>query len=120
MNQATKLKLSGSTNGKPIQVTGTDAVSNVLIHTATNTANTLDEVWLYANSVKSSGNAIQLTIYTDTDNDANRIIAGIPFRKGLVYIIPGFVYDGGVEIRGYAAEADVINIHGWVNRIEDV
>lgn len=119
MNQATKLKLSGSTNGKPIQITTTSSPGD-LIHTATNTANTLDEVWLYANNVKSSGNAIQLTIYTDTDNDANRIIVGIPFRKGLIYIIPGFVYDGSVNIRAYAAEADVINVSGWVNRIQDV
>lgn len=120
MNQATKLKLSGSSNGRPIQITGTDATGNVLIHTATNATNTLDEVWLYVNNVKSSGNAIQLTIYTNTDNDANRIIVGVPFRKGLIYVMPGFVYDGGVEIRAYAAEANVLNVSGWVNRIEDV
>ena len=119
MNQATKLKLSGSTNGQPIQITATAGPGN-LIHTATNAANTLDEVWLYVNNVKSSGSAIQLTVYIQADSDANRIIAGIPFRKGLIYVIPGFVYDGGVEIRAYAAEANVLNVSGWVNRIVSV
>jgi len=115
MNDFQKLKLSGSTNGKPIQITGTDSGGSVIIHTATNTTDTFDEVWVYANNVGTS--SYELTIYTDSDTDANRIIVGIPYKKGLIYVLPGITYDGGVVLRAYAGEANKINIHGWVNRI---
>jgi hypothetical protein len=45
----TKKKLSGSTDGKAIKVTGTDTAGAVTVHTsvAGTTVGTFDEIWLY-------------------------------------------------------------------------
>lgn len=116
MNTFEKLTLSGSSNGAPIQVTGTAAGSSVIVHTATSQVDETDEVWLYANSI-GTGNAVTLTIYVGTDSAANRIQVGVPSKQGLIYVIPGLVYKGGLVLRAYAGSANEINLHGWVNRI---
>ena len=116
-NTFEKLNLSGGSDGTPIQITGTAEGSSNIIHTAVNVAGQKDEVWVFANNVETGGNAIGLTIFVDTDSDATRLIVGVPFRQGLIYVIPGFVYANGKVIKAYASVANKINVHGWVNRI---
>jgi len=115
----TKEKLSGSTDGRGVKVAAT-ASSGTTIHTGSSTATTYDEVWLYA--VNTSSTAVKLTIQwggtTATDDDIELTVQP---EAGLVTIAPGLLIKGNASsalvVRAYAATADVIVIHGFVNRI---
>lgn len=109
----TKLKLSGSTDGKGIKIIQTATEGNT-IHTAHATA--LDEIWLYA--VNSSTNDVKLTIEwgENTVPDGN-IESIIPGEFGLVLVVPGLLLTNSLNIKAFADTANVIIIHGFVNRI---
>ena len=51
-----KKKLSGSTDGKAVKVTGTSTGATVTVHTAVagTTEGTFDEVWIYANNTSTT------------------------------------------------------------------
>lgn len=123
-NDFEKILLSGSSNGKPIALTGTDNSGASVIHTATNDAAKLDEVWIFATNVDTGIN-VGLTLYwVDTvggaDTDGNSLHVGIPYREGLVYVLQGFPLSGGRILKAYASVADKINVLGWVNRISRI
>ena len=113
-----KEKLSGSTDGKMIQV-GATGTPGTTIHTGSTTATTYDEIWLYA--VNSDTTARKLTIeWGGTSVPADLIESTIPAESGLYLIAPGLVLKGNATaliIRAFAATASVINIAGYVNRI---
>lgn len=115
----TKQILSGSTDGRAIKVAAT-ASSGTLIHTGSSTATTLDEVWLYA--VNTDTTARLLTIQwggTTAPDDSIQVTIGA--QTGLVLVAPGLLIKGNATtalvVRAFAATANVINIHGFVNRI---
>jgi len=112
MTTFSKQLLSGSTNGRPINV---DAYgSSVTIHTVDSSA--IDEVWLYA--VNTGSSAVTLTIeFGGTDNPEDYIIATLQSQSGLSQIIPGVPLNGSVVVKAFASSANVVNIVGWVNRI---
>lgn len=110
--------LSGSTDGRGIKVVAT-ASAGTTIHTASSTATTFDEIWLYA--MNTSASAVKLTVQwggtTATDDD---IEVTIPGESGLVLVAPGLILKGNATpllVRAYAATTNVIVIHGYVNRI---
>ena len=108
-----KLILSGSINGKGINVAGTATATADVIHTAG--ATDLDEVWLYASN--NGAAAVKLTIeYGDPDVPDN-IELTIPGESGLVLVIPGLLLMGSEDIQAFAATTAVITIFGYVNRI---
>lgn len=110
----TKQLLSGSVNGRPISI-DTSATPGTLIHTAD--ATDLDEVWLWAANTDAS--QVQLTIEFGGVAAPDDIIeVGIGAGTGLILVIPGWILTGGLIVRAFAATADVINIGGYVNRIE--
>ena len=95
------------------------ATPGTAIHTASTTATTIDEVWLYA--VNTSASAVKLTIEWGeaTAPDGNIELTVQP-EAGLVTITPGLLLQGNATakvVRAFAASADVITIHGFVNRI---
>ena len=113
-----KIKLSGSTDGKLIKVAAT-ATAGTTIHTGSATATTIDEIWLYA--VNTSASSVKLTIEWGeaTAPDGNIEVTVQP-EAGLVTIIPGLLLQGNASakvVRAFAATANVICIHGFVNRI---
>jgi hypothetical protein len=110
----TKELLSGSTNGKGIKVVQT-ATAGTLIHTAVSGTDDLDEVWLWA--VNTSTDAVKLTIEWGESAVDGNIEGTIPAESGLYAVIPGLLLQNGLVIRAFAANANVINIHGFVNRI---
>lgn len=111
----TKLKLSGSTDGKGILVTGVDTANTVTLHTAHATA--LDEVWLYAINTSSTA-TILLTIEWGEATAPNGNIQGtIPPQGGLVLFVPGLLLTNSLAIKAFAGTANVIVVHGFVNRI---
>jgi hypothetical protein len=114
----TKQILSGSTDGKAIKVAAT-ATAGTLIHTGSATVTTLDEVWLYA--VNSSASDVKLTIeWGEATAPDGNIELSVTAESGLVLVVPGLLIKGAateLEVRAFAATANVICIHGYVNQI---
>jgi hypothetical protein len=76
-------------------------------------------VWLYA--VNSSASTVKLTIEWGeaTSPDGHIEISVLP-EAGLVSITPGLLIAGAataLTVRAFAGTANVIMIHGFVNRI---
>lgn len=117
----TKLALqpAGTTGtGLAIKVAAT-ATAGTAIHTASTTATTIDEIWLYA--VNSSTSSVKLTIEWGeaTAPDGNIELTVLP-EAGLVTVIPGLLLQGNATakvVRAFAGTANVIMVHGFVNRI---
>ena len=114
----TKTILSGSTDGKGILVAAT-ATAGTTVHTGSATATTLDEVWLYA--VNTSTSAVKLTIEWGGTTDPDDLIElTIAAESGLVLVAPGLLVKGNATplvVRAFAATANVVTIHGYVNQI---
>ena len=114
----TKKILSGSTDGKAIKV-DQDVTAGTLIHTGSATATTIDEIWLYA--VNSSASSVKLTIeWGEATAPDGNIELSVAAESGLVLVVPGLPIQGNataLEVRAFAATADVILLHGYVNQI---
>ena len=114
------LQPAGTTGtGLGIKVAATETAGTA-IHTASDTATTIDEIWLYA--VNSSASSVKLTIEWGeaTAPDGNIEVTVLP-EAGLVTVIPGLLLQGNAAakvVRAFAGSADVIVMHGFVNRIE--
>ena len=110
-----KVLLSGSTNGKAILVAAT-ATAGTTIHTATSGSTDLDEIWLYA--VNSSASTVKLTLeWGEATAPNGNIELTINAEAGLVLLTPGLLLQNSLVVRAFAATANVITIHGFVNRI---
>jgi hypothetical protein len=113
-----KLVLSGSTDGRAIKVAAT-GTPGTTIHTGSSTATTLDEIWLYATNTDTT--ARKLTIeWGGTSSPDDLIELTIPAESGLTLIAPGLIIKGNATplvVRAFAASANVVQIHGYVNRI---
>ena len=110
--------LSGSTDGKGIKVVQT-ATAGTTIHTGSTTAATLHEVWLYA--VNSSASDVKLTIeWGEATAPDGNIEYTVKAENGLYLIVPGLILKGNATalvVKAFAATANVIVIHGYVNVI---
>ena len=113
-----KTILSASTDGRAIKVAAT-ATPGTTLHTGSATAATIDEVWLYAMNTDSS--ARKLTIeWGGTSSPDDLIEITLAAEPGLVLIAPGLLIKGNATpliVRAFAAAADVITVHGYVNRV---
>lgn len=114
-----KQLLSGSTNGRLINVTAT-STAGTLIHATGTSSTIIDELWLYA--VNSSASDVKLTIeYGGTTAPNDHIEFTVKAENGLYLIVPGLVLTGtGVaanNVRAFAGTTAVINVGGYVNRI---
>lgn len=115
----TKTLLSGSTQGRGIKVAAT-ASSGTTVHATGTSASNIDEVWLYAYNSDSTNR--ELTIqYGATSTPDDDITVTIPTKAGLILVVPGLILTGtgsaANTIRAYSEVANVITIHGYVNRI---
>lgn len=109
-----KLKLSGSTDGKAIKLSQTATPGN-LLHTASATA--LDEVWVwFVNS--TAGAAVKVTVeWGEVTSPDGHIEVSIPGESGLLLAIPGLLLTNSLVVRAYAATTNIIMAHGFVNRV---
>jgi hypothetical protein len=113
------LQPAGTTgDGLGILVVAT-ATAGTAIHTASATATTIDEVWLYAYNNHSS--SILLTIeYGGVTSPKDVIKQTLTAQSGLVLVVAGLLVQGNATpkvIRAFAATANQISIFGYVNRI---
>ena len=113
------LQPAGTTgDGLGILVAAT-ATAGTAIHTASATATTIDEVWLYA--VNSSASSVKLTIeWGEATAPDGNIELSVAAESGLVLVVPGLLLKGNATplvVKAFAATANVILLHGYVNRI---
>ena len=112
-----KIKLSGSTDGLGILVD--DAASaGKLIHEASGTATTYDEIWIYAANYDTTDR--KLTIEWGAASVGTIIESTIAAEAGLVLVIPGLILKGNASplvIAAFAATTSSIQLFGYVNRI---
>jgi hypothetical protein len=115
----TKTLLSGSTQGRGIKVVAT-ASSGTTIHATGTSSSTVDEVWLFAYNGDTTPRLLTIQWGSTTSPDDDIKIT-IPAQSGLTLVAPGLTLTGtgsaANTIRAYAAAANVITIHGYVNRI---
>ena len=109
--------LSGSTNGRPIEV-GTVATPGTTLHTvqATGTA-AREEVHLYVAN-RSTATA-PVTIELGGTATTDQIMTHIPSQAGFHLVIPGISFTATTSIiRAFTTgtATDAITIGGWVNR----
>ena len=113
-----KIKLSGSTDGKLIKVAAT-ATAGTTIHTGSSSTSVIDEIWLYA--VNSDTTDRKLTIeFGGTSAPDDLIEQTITAESGLILVVAGLVIVGNATplvVRAFAASANVVMIGGYVNRI---
>jgi len=113
------LQPAGSTGtGLGVKVAAT-ATPGTAVHTASTTSTTIDEIWIYA--VNTSTSAVKLTIeWGETTAPDGNIEVTIQPEAGLVTIIPGLLLQGNATarvVRAFAGTANVLVVHGFVNRI---
>ena len=107
--------LSGSTDGKAIKVVQT-ATAGTTIHTAVSGTSNIDEIWLYA--INSSASSVKLTIeWGQADAPDGNIELTVLPEAGLVTVIPGLLLQNSLVVKAFAGTANVIMLHGFVNRI---
>lgn len=114
----TKNKLSGSTDGMAIKVTGTSTAATVTVHQAVagTTAGVFDEIWIYANNTSTSAVKLTLEWGTATAADGN-IELTIAAEAGLVLVVAGLILQNSKVVKAFAGTADVILLTGFVNSI---
>jgi len=120
MSAIVKRKLSGSTDGKPIKVTGTATASADTIHTAVagTTAGTYDEIWIFAQN--NSDEPITLTIeFGGTTVPDNVIVCTLASKAGPQLIIPGLILQNAKVVKAFASTTNVISLTGHVNKFTD-
>ena len=118
-SSAHKRKLSGSTDGKPIKITTTSTAGDT-IHTAVagTTAGTFDEVWLWAYNGHTSDVVLTVEFGGASVPDQN-IVVTIPFKSGLIPVVPGLILQNGMVVKAFAGTANVVTLMGYVNEIVD-
>ena len=113
--------LSGSTDGKGIKVVQT-ATAGTTIHTGPTNTSIIDEIWLYA--VNTSASDVKLTIeWGGVASPDDHIEYTVKAENGLYLIVAGNLIKGNATalvVRAFAATANVIVMHGYVNRITTV
>ncbi|MEN6375575.1 MAG: hypothetical protein ABFD75_12475 [Smithella sp.] len=116
-SSAVKRKLSGSTDGKGIKIGSSPATT---IHTAVSgtTAGTFDEVWLWAYNSHTANVVLTVQFGGETSPD-NDIKVTIPYKSGLIPVIPGLILQNGAVVKAYADTADVVTLTGFVNSMTD-
>ena len=109
----TKVKLSGSTDGRMIKVVQT-ATAGTAVHTAH--ATSLDEVWLWA--VNSDTTPRKLTIeFGGVAAPDDLIEVMVPAESGLMLVVPGLILTNSLAVKAFCASANVVMVGGYVNRI---
>lgn len=113
-----RILLSGSTNGKPVQVTATSSPGTT-IHTALTGTTGYDEIYIWASNVTSSAATlyIQWGGTTDPDNDLVNALS-IPANSAPIPIATGQVLNNGLLVKAWSGTTNAINLTGYCNRIQ--
>lgn len=108
--------LSGSTNGKQIKVTGTNAGAAVTVHTAVAGTAALDEIWIYAYNDDTAARTVTILFGGTTEPD-NAIRKVLPAKDGRILVCDGMKLQNGLVVKAFADAANVVMVDGFVNNI---
>jgi hypothetical protein len=116
-----KHDFSASVDGKGIAITAT-ATAGTLIHEASATATTYDEIWIYATNTHTADEILVLEWGVAGAGPANYIYQTITSKAGLVLVVPGLILQGNATellVNGFnsGGASGRINVFGYVNRI---
>lgn len=112
-------KLSGSTDGKGIKVTGTTSGAAVTVHTAGAGAGDIDLVSLWAVNEDAGGVTRTLTLgWGGTTSPDNLITVTIPCKAGPVFVCDGLPILNSLVVSAWADAANVVMLLGHVQRID--
>lgn len=110
-----KVKLSGSTDGKGIKVTQTSISSGDTIHTA-QSGSALDLITLFAVNLDTV--AIALTVgWGGTTTVDHEIKVSIPSQSGLTLVTADLPLTNSLVVKAAAGTANKVVVYGYVNRI---
>ena len=109
----TRVVLSGAADGKAVKVAAT-ATAGTTIHTAHATA--IDEVWLWAYN-SHTANVVLTIEFGGADAPDNNIVVTVPFKSGLVAVVPGLVLTNSLTVKAFAGTTNVVTLSGYINRI---
>jgi hypothetical protein len=106
--------LSGSTNGRPIQITQVATLGDT-IHTAVATAGFVDKVWIYLSNTNNVQETV--TIEFGAAGAALELDFVVP-ANDTTLAVAGFAIGGaaGQVITAYATLANVVNVAGYFER----
>ncbi len=117
-NAISKIPFSASTSGKGILIVAT-STAGTNIHVTGSTATIIDEMWMWFQNSHTAD--VLLTVeFGGVTSPGFTIIQTIPFKSGLVLVVPGLpmVQTGGaLTIAAFAGTTNVISAFGFVNRI---
>lgn len=105
-----RVALSGSTNGRPINV----GTTSTTVHDATSTANEFDEYHLWATNTTAA--AVDLTMEVGGTAFPDAVTVSVP-ANSTIEVLPGLQVGSGVNVDAKAASASAIAIHGYILRI---
>jgi hypothetical protein len=110
--------LSGSTNGRPIPLTGTNSAGADTIHTAqSGSGQDFDEVWLWL--VNTSASEVKVTIeWGGTTDPDDHIVIKVPAESTVQG--PALVIENSLVVKAFAGAADVVNVAGYIIRSNEV
>ena len=109
-----KQEFSGSTDGRPIQLSDS-AMTTIHAAQAGNSDNNYDEIWAWATNVTTGAVSIEIEFGNTASSD--NIFVTIPPKEGLMQIIPGLVLNNSATFKAQADAATAVNIVGYVNKI---
>lgn len=117
MATMSKQFLSGTAgNGMSVPDISNSSGSPTTVHTAVSGTSDIDEVWIYACNTDTSPVKLTLLWGGTTDSD-DYIEVTIQPESGLVLVAPGLPLQNGKIVKAFCGTANVLNLHGYVNRI---
>ena len=115
MTAFTKTKLSGSTNGRNIKIVAT-ASSGTLIHTAVSGTTNWDEIYIFGTNTDTVTRTLTIEFGGTTSPD-DLVEIDLEALKGAYLVIPGWLLQNGLIVRGFGSVANVIEVNGYVHSI---
>ncbi len=114
------IPLSGSTDGKPIVISGNSSGSAVTVHTVSADANVIDLVTLYGFSQAATNLWLTVQWGGTASTDELDITLDYPYTREIVKVIESFPLRNGLVIKAYANVASTGRISGTVHRYHGV
>lgn len=117
MGTYSKIVLSGSTDGEPIRLTATAPSTANTIHTSiTGAAQSIDEVWLYAQPQVTTAFILSISLGATTVTSRIKHTVTGDDLKGLILTAPGLVGRNEKVFKAWVTTTDICDIWGFVNR----
>ena len=119
MATISRITLSASTDGRPIEV-ATNSTAGTTIHTGPSVAADYDEIWLWACNHNTSAETLVLEWggTTSTDDLMKTVIE----PDQTVLVAPGWMLKGNAStaliVKAFSTTANKVSIIGHVNRID--